>query len=89
MKVQCADHKRALHRLKIAAGQLANVISMVENDAYCIDIIYQSRAVQKALRGVDELLLENHLESCVVEKCEKGEIDEALQEVMAVIRTQE
>jgi DNA-binding FrmR family transcriptional regulator len=54
-----------LHRLKIARGHLEKVIGMVEKEEYCLDIIQQSQAVQMALKRVDELLLENHLKTCV------------------------
>jgi CsoR family transcriptional regulator, copper-sensing transcriptional repressor len=52
-------------RLKIAAGHLGGVIRMVEQDAYCIDVIRQIQAVQAALNKVSAAILENHLNSCV------------------------
>lgn len=55
--------ERHLHRLKIARGHLSKVISMLEDDAYCIDILHQSQAVQKVLKEVDNLILENHLQT--------------------------
>ncbi len=55
----------ALKRMKIVAGHLGGVIRMVEQDAYCIDIIRQIQAVQAALNKVSTAILENHLNSCV------------------------
>jgi DNA-binding FrmR family transcriptional regulator len=55
----------ALKRLKITAGHMGGVIRMVEQDAYCIDIIRQIQAVQSALNKVSTAILENHLNSCV------------------------
>lgn len=54
-----------LKRLKIVAGHLGGVIRMLEEDAYCIDVIRQIQAVQAALNKVSAAILENHLNSCV------------------------
>ena len=78
--------ERILHRLKIARGQLNKVISMVESDKYCIDVIHQSQAVQKALKQADDLTLENHLKSCVADAVTKGNRDQAVSEVMQVFK---
>lgn len=78
--------KRVVHRLKIAKGHLSKVITMVEDDTYCIDIIHQSQAIQKALKEVDNLLLENHLKTCVVEQLKNGETETSIAEVMKVFR---
>lgn len=79
-------HERILHRLKISAGQLAKVIKMAESRHYCIDIIHQSQAVQKALREADQLLLENHLKSCVAKSIGLGRGKKVIKEIMEVIR---
>ena len=57
-------NEETLKRLKIAAGHLGGVIRMVEQDAYCIDVIRQIQAVQAALNKVSAAILENHLNSC-------------------------
>lgn len=67
---------KILHRLKIAKGQLEKIIAMVEDDAYCIDVIHQSQAVQSALKKVDEVILQNHLKCCVLDEVRRGKIDE-------------
>jgi len=54
-----------LKRLKIVEGHLHGVIRMLEEDAYCIDVIRQIQAVQAALNKVSAGILENHLNSCV------------------------
>lgn len=74
-----------LHRLKIARGHLDKVIRMVEEDAYCIDIIHQSQAVQSALSQIDHLVLENHLKTCVADQIKQGKADQVIGEVMKVI----
>lgn len=81
------NHKeRVLHRLKIAQGHLNKVISMVEEDSYCIDVITQSQAVQSSLKQVDALTLENHLVGCVPEAIENGKHKEVIQEIMQVFK---
>lgn len=77
---------RITHRLKISKGHLVKVIRMVEADEYCIDIVHQLLAIQSALKNVDEIVLENHLKSCVADSIRKGESDEAIKEVMEVLK---
>jgi DNA-binding FrmR family transcriptional regulator len=55
-----------LKRLKTAEGHLRGVIRMVDEDAYCIDVIRQIQAVQAALDKVSAQILETHLNSCVI-----------------------
>ncbi len=81
-----SKQERILHRLKIAQGHLKKVIDMVEKDEYCIDILTQSQAVQSAIKETDSLLLQNHLETCVVEDIKKGNAEETIIEVMKVFR---
>lgn len=57
---------QTLRRLAIAKGHIMKVEKMVNDDAYCPDVIHQSRAVQAALRKVDELVLDGHLHTCVL-----------------------
>ncbi len=78
------DKERIVHRIKIAQGHLKKVQSMVENDEYCIDVIHQSQAVQKALKQVDTIMLENHLNGCVAESIANGRSKEAIDEVINV-----
>ncbi len=78
--------ERILHRLKIAQGHLAKVLKMVESNEYCIDVIHQSQAVQRALEEADSLVLENHLQGCVVDHIKKGETKKSIEEVMNVFK---
>lgn len=76
-----------LHRLKIARGHLEKVIKMVEEEKYCLDIIQQTRAIEKALAKVDEILLENHLKTCVREAIVSDKnVEEKVKEVVEVFR---
>ena len=55
-----------VRRLKSVAGHLRGVEKMVDEDAYCIDIINQIQAIQAALNKVSLMVLDNHLHSCVI-----------------------
>ena len=59
--------KRALHRSSILQGQMRGVEKMIENEDYCMDIITQSLAIQKSLRSLNKLLVENHLRTHVTD----------------------
>ena len=61
------ENQNTLRRLKTIEGHLRGVIRMVEEDAYCIDVIRQIQAVEAALNKVSGRILENHLNSCVIE----------------------
>ena len=76
--------KRALHRASILEGQLRGVTRMIENEDYCMDIIAQSRAVQKALASLDKLLIENHLRTHVAHMFAEGgaEREQAVAELL-------
>jgi DNA-binding FrmR family transcriptional regulator len=78
--------ERILHRLKITHGQLTKAISMVTEDRYCIDVIHQSQAVQQALKQIDNLILDDHLRSCVADAVKKGDQTKAIDEVMQVFK---
>jgi DNA-binding FrmR family transcriptional regulator len=57
--------KRIVRRLQIIEGHIRGIQRMVDDDAYCIDIIKQVTAVQSALHKVNQIILENHLNTCV------------------------
>lgn len=82
------NHKTNLmHRLRIAHGHLEKVINMVEKDEYCLDVIQQTQAVESSLEKVAELILENHLKTCVRQSMESGKnIDEKVKEVIEVFK---
>jgi DNA-binding FrmR family transcriptional regulator len=57
--------KNISRRIASAAGHLKGVQRMVEDDAYCIDVIQQIQAVEAALDKVKVMMLDNHLHTCV------------------------
>ncbi len=77
-------------RLKIVHGHLGGVIRMMEDDAYCIDVIRQIQAVQAALNKVSSGILENHLNSCVTTAIrgeDASERERVLKEITDVFAT--
>ena len=78
--------ERITHRLKIARGHLEKVIRMVETDEYCIDILHQSQAVQKALKETNSLILENHLQTCVKDYFKDHQQQQAVAELVQILR---
>lgn len=79
-------HERITHRLKIARGHLDRVITMMEDDVYCIDVMHQLQAVESGLKETGNLLLENHLKSCVAEAIAAGRAEESITEIMQVFK---
>ncbi len=59
-------NSEALARLKTAEGHIRGIERMVEDGVYCIDVIRQIQAVQSALNKVSGMILENHLNSCLI-----------------------
>jgi len=59
-------HEQAAKRLKTIEGHIRGIDRMVEEDVYCIDIIRQIQAVQAALNKVSKIILEEHLNSCLI-----------------------
>ena len=82
------EHKLAIvNRLKSVEGHVRGIRRMVEEDAYCIDVMNQNLAVQRALERVNGLILEQHLNTCVTtaiqgdDPTERGRV---IAEIMAV-----
>lgn len=84
MKQDVAE--KAQRRLKIVEGQIRGVQRMIERDEYCIDIIHQSLAVKEALSGVEDLLLENHLSTHVIEQMKSKQSSKAVREILSVYK---
>ena len=78
--------ERIIHRLKISKGHLAKVIKMLEDDAYCIDVMHQMQAVESSLKETGNLLLENHLKGCVSDAIKKGDSEKSIKEIMEVFK---
>lgn len=85
-KMRTEDEKKLLiRRLKLAEGQIRGIQKMVEEDAYCPDILIQVSAVTSALNSFNKELLACHVKSCVSEDIRKGN-DEAIDEFVKVLQ---
>jgi DNA-binding FrmR family transcriptional regulator len=74
-------------RLAIAAGHIKGIERMVDEEAYCIDVIQQVHAVQAALNKISAMVLDSHLNSCVITAIQgedPAERERVLQEVSSV-----
>ena len=80
------SNPQLLRRLKIIEGQVRGLQEMITNDTYCIDIITQTSAVKQALSGVEDVLMESHLGTCVVHQIKKGKETVAIDEILKVYR---
>ena len=79
--------KSISRRLASSAGHIKGIERMVEEDAYCIDVIQQIQAVQSALNKVSNLILDSHLHSCVttaIQGDDPSERERVLEEVTSV-----
>jgi DNA-binding FrmR family transcriptional regulator len=76
-----ADKKHILNRLASIEGHLKGIRKMVEDDQYCVDILRQSYAVERALKAFESALLEGHLNTCVPSGFKEGRDDEMIREL--------
>ena len=78
----------ALKRLARIEGQVRGVAKMIEDDRYCIDVVRQIQAIKSALTGLEALVLNDHLDSCVDTALKSDDITERrekVQELVAVL----
>ena len=81
-----APSARVVRRLKIIEGQVRGLQDLVTRGAYCVDVITQTSAVKQALAGIEDVLLEEHLSSCVVQQIKTGAEQKAVTEILKVYR---
>ncbi len=77
--------KNALLRLKKIEGQVRGISKMVDNEKYCIDIINQITAAEKALNGVSKIIMKRHVASCVSNAIVKGEGEQIINELIETV----
>lgn len=69
------EYKKLLNRLNRIEGQIRGVKSMLENDAYCTDIVLQVSAINAALNSFNRQLLAEHIRTCVADDIRNGKDD--------------
>lgn len=83
------DHTRKqalIRRLKLIEGQVRGLQKMLADGTYCIDIITQTSAVKQGLSNVEDLLLEDHLGSCIIHQIHSGQTKKAKDEILRVYK---
>jgi DNA-binding FrmR family transcriptional regulator len=71
----------ALKRLNMIEGHLRGIRKMVEDDTYCVDVLKQTYAVQRAIEKFEQILLQDHIRGCVPEGIREGRDEEVLGEL--------
>lgn len=84
-----ADHRSHLNRLKRAQGQLQNLINLVEDSKYCVNIMHKSKAIRHALKSFEYSVLDNHFRKCVMYTIKDGDVDQCdkkIDEIMTILK---
>ena len=71
-----------LRRIAYIEGHLNGVRRMIESDQYCVDVLKQTYAVRRAIEKMEALILENHLQGCVVQGIKNGREDAVIGELV-------
>ncbi|MBR5188530.1 MAG: metal-sensing transcriptional repressor [Clostridia bacterium] len=79
------EYKKLIHRLNRIEGQIRGIRGMVENSAYCTDILVQVSAVNAALNAFNKELLANHIRTCVADDIREGK-DETIDELVGILQ---
>lgn len=79
------EYKDMINRLSRIEGQVRGVKGMVENDAYCVDILTQVSAITSALNSFNKVLLVNHIKTCVANDIREGK-DEKVDELVVTLQ---
>ena len=79
------EKKKLINRLKRIEGQIRGIIGMMENDAYCNDILIQSAAVNAAVNAFNKELLASHIRTCVARDIREGK-DVTIDELVATLQ---
>ena len=79
-------HRKVTNRLKTARGHLDGIVRMVEDDAWCPDVMKQLSAVQGMLEGTSREVFRHHLETHVASAVAEGRGDEIVDELMETLK---
>ena len=77
--------KDAISRLKKIEGQIRGIMRMLDENKYCIDIINQITAAEKALDGVSKIVMKRHVETCVSNAIVRGEGQNKIDELIETV----
>ncbi len=71
----------ALKRIASIEGHLRGIRRMIEDDTYCVDVLKQTYAVQRAIDKLEDVLLKGHLSSCIPDAFAEGRSEQAMAEL--------
>ncbi len=77
--------KDSLSRLKKVEGQIRGIMRMIDDEKYCIDIIHQITAAEKALDVVAKKIMKRHVESCVSTAIKRGKGQDMIDELIDTV----
>ena len=79
------EKRLVIGRLNRIEGQVKGIAKMIENDAYCNDVLIQLAAVKNAVQSLSTHVLENHLYTCIARDLENGELD-TMDEIISLFK---
>ena len=79
------ERKKLIHRLNRIEGQIRGIRKMVEENAYCADILMQSAAVNAAVNSFNKDLIASHIRGCVVRDIREGK-DDVIDELVVTLQ---
>jgi DNA-binding FrmR family transcriptional regulator len=77
--------KKVIDRLSRIEGHVRGIKKMVEEDRDCPDLLHQLAAVKAAINKTSELILEDHIQSCLIDAVNEGTTEESVKELMAAV----
>jgi DNA-binding FrmR family transcriptional regulator len=80
------DKEALLKRMRRIEGQARGIQRMIEEDRYCPDIVQQISSLTSAAKGVSLLLLQHHIEGCVVDAVRQGQSEAKIRELIGLVR---
>ena len=80
------NHSNNLPKLNRISGQVDGIKKMIEEERYCLDIVYQIRAVRSALKNIEKNILHNHIHHCISSSfyAQQNELQQKIDELVTL-----
>lgn len=78
--------RKLIHHLKIIEGQIRGLQEMLKGNTYCINIVAQTSSIKQALSNIEDILLRNHLSTCLIKEIKNGNEKIAINEILKVFQ---
>jgi DNA-binding FrmR family transcriptional regulator len=88
-EVKGADHRAQVSRVNKVEGQIRGIKKMIEDEQYCVQILTQIKAARSALKSLELIVLEKHLNHCVkdiIHSGKKADVDSKMTEIMELLK---